>query len=551
MHTGQGFTADQTFSTRLFQFAAELGRRRVWRTALAYGAGVFVLLQLGEIVFQAFEAPDWAIRVLVVFCFLGFPVVLCLAWVFDITPGGIRKTLGVVHDGGRRFGSGAALPRIALLAVTFATMGGLGWWTFQDAIGTGDQAASPGGTGATLAAATPEVPPTIRSMAVLPLDDFSEEEGGEYFTAGLHEEIVSQLSQAGETRVLSRTSVVQYDRSGKTMPTIAQDLGVDAVVEGSVFRSGDRVRVTVQLIHGPTDTHLWANSYEGTLEDAIAFQRDVSQTIAAEIRAELAGTEADVPPSPQVAKVVAVPDEYRKGRHDEGVGTPEALASAMKHYRKVLDDDSSFTPARAGMATIQLRLDSRPDASGEAVSADRLIAGARRLAVASHYREAEGILRELALEPDSLASREAWRALEEVKAIQGDFDGVIEVQVERLSRGLSDAHDSLSLLTLQSQVRERGEEGYWGWKLAELEERARGGDEVSPVEMARAHVGVGDPEGAIPYLELAVEREDVKLVTLWTDPAWDFLRQDHRYREILTRVRKSVSRGGHPLPDRP
>ncbi|MGW8268189.1 MAG: hypothetical protein ACWGSQ_17620, partial [Longimicrobiales bacterium] len=350
METGQGIAADQTLTTRLFHFLTELGRRRVWRTALAYGAVVFVLLQLGEILFPAFGAPDWAMRILVVSCFLGFPVALCLAWIFDITSGGIRKTLGVTHVPGGRFGSGAALPRVALLAVTFSTVGGVGWWTVQDAIGADLQTGTSGEAGPIQLAGMAETPAPVRSLAVLPLDDFSEEEGGEYFTAGLHEEIVSQLSQTGTTRVLSRTSVVQYDRSGKTMPTIASDLGVEAVVEGSVFRSGDRVRITVQLIHGPTDTHLWANSYEGTMDDAIALQREVAQAIATEIQSEISGSAAEPAAPTKVARSVPVPEEYRKARHDQVLGTPEALASAVEHYQKALEEDSSFTPAEVGLA---------------------------------------------------------------------------------------------------------------------------------------------------------------------------------------------------------
>jgi len=551
METGQGIAANHTFTTRLFHFLAELGRRRVWRTALAYGAVVFVLLQLGEILFPAFGAPDWAMRLLVISCFLGFPVVLSLAWVFDITSGGIRKTLGVTHVSGRRFGSGKALPRVALLAVTFATVGGLGWWTLQDAIGADLQAASTGGTGPVLAAATAEAPAPVRSLAVLPLDDFSEETGGEYFTAGLHEEIVSQLSQAGATRVLSRTSVVQYDRSGKTMPTIASDLGVDAVVEGSVFRAGDRVRITVQLIHGPTDTHLWANSYEGTMEDAIALQREVAQAIATEIQAELSGGEVESAAPTKVARAVPIPEEYRKGRHDQVMGTPEALASAVQHYEKVLEEDSSFTPARAGLAQVRLRLDSGPDAPGEVPTPERRIFGARRLASASHYREAEGILRELALEVDADASQEAWRALEQIQAIRGDFEGVIGLKMERLSLGLADAHDSIALVALEGLVQEKGEEGYWVWKVDDLETQAAEGVEVSPVEFARAQVGIGELEAAFPYLETAIEKGDKNLVTLWTDPAWDVLRPDPRFKEILLRVRKSAPHGGFPFPDWP
>lgn len=295
METGTGSIAQPTTSSKVLRFAGEMGRRRVWRTALAYAAVVFVLLQMGEIVFPAFGAPDWALRVLVVSSFLGFPVVLCLAWVFDITAHGIEFTDRSKEEGSN--GAGRSLPRLALLAVTLSIVGGLGWRTVQDTI-RAESGTLPAGVGDDLLpVGSEEERMAVRSLAILPLDDFSETEGGEYFTAGLHEELVSQISQIPNTRVVSRTSVVQFDRSGKAMPAIAAELGVDGVLEGSVFRSGNRVRITVQLIHGPSDTHIWANSYEGTTEDPIAFQREVAETIAAEIQAALFG-ETDPAPKP-------------------------------------------------------------------------------------------------------------------------------------------------------------------------------------------------------------------------------------------------------------
>ncbi len=287
MKTGTGSTTRPAQLERIGQFLGEVGRRRVWRTALAYAAVVFVLLQLGEIIFPAFGAPDWGLRLLVVACFLGFPLVLVLSWAFDITSDGIQRTHSEEGLPNRAENSGTTLPRLALLAVILVTIGGVGWWTVQDTLRA--QTPTPGGSSDGLvSAASLEAPILqVRSLAVLPLADFSEEEGGEYFTAGFHEELISQLSQIGAARVVSRTSVVQYDATGKTMPVIAAELGVEGVVEGSVFRDGNRVRITVQLIHGSTDQHLWANSYDGTLEDAIGLQRTVAQAIAKEIQAEL------------------------------------------------------------------------------------------------------------------------------------------------------------------------------------------------------------------------------------------------------------------------
>ena len=288
METGTGRDQGSKQVERVLEFLQEAGRRRVWRTAITYAAVVFILLQVGEIVLPAFGAPSWALRLLVVLCFLGFPPVLALAWAFDLTPSGIlRAESGDGPAEGPAY-SGATLPRLALVAVILATVGGLGWWSVRDTLGLEARGARETASGGIALASPADTMARIRSLAVLPLKDFSSGGGGEHFTAGFHEELVASLGRIGATRVLSRTSVVEYDAQGKTMPTIASELGVEGVVEGSVFRDGNRVRITVQLIHGPTDRHLWANSYEGTLEDAIRLQDEVAGAITREIRAELA-----------------------------------------------------------------------------------------------------------------------------------------------------------------------------------------------------------------------------------------------------------------------
>jgi hypothetical protein len=332
------------------------------------------------------------------------------------------------------------------------------------------------------------------------------------------------------------------------MPAIARDLGVDAVLEGSVFRAGNRVRITVQLIHGPTDTHLWAESYEGTTDDAIAFQGEVADAIAGGIQRKLSG-DAPEPATPvTVARDVVIPEEYRLGRRDEEEGTPEALASAIEHYRKVLEVDSSFLPAQTRLSSARMQLDSR-DPSGAPSGAEHRVAMARRLAAAAHYQEAEGILREVAREVEG--SAEAWQALEQIHAVRGDFEGVVEIRLERLSQDLTGSGDSTALVELQRLLSEQGEEGYWIWKADELENLSERGVAVSPVALARASVGIGDLQGALPHLEQALEDGDRNLVTLWTDPAWDVLRSDPRFNQILIRIRRSVPGGGHPYPDLP
>ncbi len=637
MKTGTGSFPKSGLFYRVSRFLEEAGRRRVWRTVFAYAAVVFVLLQLGEIVFPAFGAPDWALRLLVIAGFLGFPLALALAWAFDITPEGIQRAGTGQGALDTREYTGTTLPRLTLLAVIVITVGGVGWWTVQDTLRaestspdnlpTGSQDGFPS------QASLEDSPLQVRSLAVLPLDDFSEAEGGEYFTAGLHEELISQLSQIGAARVVSRTSVVQFDATGKTMPAIAAGLGVEGVVEGSVFRDGDRVRITVQLIHGPTDQHLWANSYDGTLEDAIGLQRTVAQAIAREIQAELSPEEEWIPPETRVAATARVQEEYMKGRYERSKATPEALASAIGHFEAALEEDSTFAPAYAGLAGARFLLglqtadsglvetlddpaiveplqvafsldQNSPEAHavllslqesiGEVPGIDLLegvrvvgdsvsileaevalaatdfgrqlhrvvvqegrratresglshsqrLASARRLQAASDFATAEEVIR-AAIE-QAPGAVEAWDALETLKTAQEDYQGVVEVRSERIARTTPGPEEEAKLLELGRLLEEEGEEGFWAWRVEELQGREAQGERVSPVLLARAYYELDRVEEAFTELRSAVRQKDRQLVSLLTDPAWDSIRSDPRFKQILSQTRRPAPRGSPP-----
>ncbi len=274
-------------------FLVELRRRHVFRVAVGYAAVAFVVLQLGEIVLPAFSA-EWALQLVVVFTILGFPVVVALAWVFDITADGIQVTAALDREGDHDPAGTAAgvLPRLAFLAVTLLAVGGVGsWWILNTVRGT-DTVNGVLGPSVIPRAYDPDE--AIRSLAVLPLQDFSEDAEQDYFAPGMHEVLLERLSQFPEVRVVSRTSVAQYAVTDKTIPVIAHELGVEAVVEGSVFRAGDDVRITVQLIHGASDTHIRARSYERSFSDVLALQNEVAGAIADEIKGELS-TDAATP----------------------------------------------------------------------------------------------------------------------------------------------------------------------------------------------------------------------------------------------------------------
>ncbi|NIR46041.1 MAG: hypothetical protein GWN99_16570 [Gemmatimonadetes bacterium] len=382
-------------------FLAELKRRHVWRAAIAYAAGSFVLLQLAEIVLPAFEAPDWALRLLVVVTLLGFPVALVLAWVYEITPQGIRRTQDAEGGGPQTLQSGGLLPRIALLAVTLVTVGALGWWVVSYSIDTRStperrselSSTASGASGAPGSPVAYDAETPIRSLAVLPFENFSDDPEQNYFVAGMHEAVVSQLSQLGSVRVISRTSVAQYAGTTKTAPQIARELGVEGIVEGSVFRAGDRVRITIQLIHGPSDTHILTREYDRDLTDILALQREVAIEIAREIQAEITPEmETSLASGESVEPEAA--EAYMRGRYQASKGTPEGYQQAIQHFEEAVTRDSNFVAAYTGLAGAQLLLElSAPDSTLDLEPA--IEAATRAVKLDSSSPEARAILSEI------------------------------------------------------------------------------------------------------------------------------------------------------------
>ena len=342
--------------SKLAYFMAELRRRRVFRVAVGYAAVAFVVLQLSEIVLPAFSA-EWALQLVVVFVVLGFPAVMVLAWVFDITSDGIRVTAALEYDGDALIDapSTGVLPRLAILTVTLLAVVGVGsWWVLNTV---------PGTDGVTTALGPSVIPvaydpaETIRSLAVLPLQNFSENSEQDYFAAGMHEALIERLSQLPEIRVVSRTSVRRYAATNNTVPEIARELGVEGVVEGSVFRAGDEVRITVQLIHGASDTQVWARSYERSFSDVLALQSEVAGAIAEELKRELS-TDGDTPmlSFAPVSEVPEANDAFMRARFEQFQETPEGLRAALDHYGRALEVDPTFAGAYVGLASTELML---------------------------------------------------------------------------------------------------------------------------------------------------------------------------------------------------
>ncbi|MCH8838148.1 MAG: tetratricopeptide repeat protein [Candidatus Marinimicrobia bacterium] len=316
-------------------FVAELRRRRVFRVAAFYGGIAFVIVQIIDGTFDLMGVPAWVGRLMVVLLALGFPVSMILAWVFDITPEGIVRT-GKAEDvpapraGGKPFTSNRALIVIAVLAVAF------GVWSRWG--GTGETAVS---------VSEPALGP--RSIAVLPFANLSDSQEDEYFSAGVTDDIITHLTKIGDLKVISRTSAMLYKDSPKSLRVIAEELGVANILEGTVRRHGNRVRITSQLIDARTDAHLWAETYDRELTDIFAIQSDVARKIATALKAMLSTDERQ-----RIEKRPTESTEayhfYLRGQYFWNRRTTEDLFRAIGYFEQAIEADSSYAQAYVGLA---------------------------------------------------------------------------------------------------------------------------------------------------------------------------------------------------------
>jgi TolB-like protein/DNA-binding winged helix-turn-helix (wHTH) protein/Flp pilus assembly protein TadD len=191
--------------------------------------------------------------------------------------------------------------------------------------------------------------PVIRSLAVLPLESLSNDASQDYFADGMTDELISDLGQISELRVISRTSVMVYKHARKPLPQIARELNVDAVVEGTVLRSGDQVRITAQLIEASSDKHLWSQSYEGELRDTLALQNQVARAIADQIRINLNAQEQAALKNVRVVNPEAY-ESYLKGRFFWNKRTADSLKVALAYFNQATDQDPKYAPAYSGLA---------------------------------------------------------------------------------------------------------------------------------------------------------------------------------------------------------
>ncbi len=303
---------------------AELKRRNVFRVGAMYAVGAWLVLQIADATFEPLGIPAAAHRILILIAALGFPAALVLGWVFDWTEEGLVRTSDDPQEEVVRLRSSRRIDYAIIGTLALA----LGLALFGPQFDVADPADLP-----------------IRSIAVLPLADPTGDPEQAYFTFGLTEALISELAKVRELRVISRQSTSGYEDTSKSIATIAEELGVEAIVEGSVMRADGRVRISVQLIDAHRDRHLWAESYERDLEDVLRLQAEVAQAIASRIHLEV------TPEASRPGRVLpAAHEAYLKGYFFQMKRTRADTIRAVAYFKEAIALDPTSPLGHAGLA---------------------------------------------------------------------------------------------------------------------------------------------------------------------------------------------------------
>src|SRR5438128_2600572 len=321
-------------------FFAELKRRNVYKVAVAYAIVGWLLVQVATQVFPFLEIPNWVVRLVIALVAIGFPIALVIAWAFEATPEGIKRTEDV------DLAAAAKQPKkhawIYVVAIGGAFSIGLffvGRYSVRN----------------TASAARIEL--SAKSIAVLPFENLSDDKNATYFADGIQDEILTKLASIADLKVISRTSTAKYKSKPEDLKTVSQQLGVATVLEGSVQKAADKVRVNVQLIDARADSHLWAKTYDRDLADVFAIQSEVAQEIADSLKAKLSPAEASTLATAPT-KDTAAYDLFLKGESQLRAANaslrPESFEQAIAWYQQAIARDPNFALAMARLAESRL-----------------------------------------------------------------------------------------------------------------------------------------------------------------------------------------------------
>ncbi|MCX7055367.1 MAG: tetratricopeptide repeat protein [Proteobacteria bacterium] len=422
-----GYTAQVTLGGRVEHLLVELRRRHVFKVTVSYLVGMWITLQVAEVTFEPLRFPEWWMTALTILAVIGLPIVVVLAWTYEITPEGVVLDAGVDGTGVMRRlprPRQSIAPAIVAGVTLMAAVTGFAWWRSLDV---------PATTGAT---AAPPLEPGARSIAVLPLVDMSSGGGNAYLGDGLSEELSTKLAQIPGLRVAARTSAFEFKDKNLDVRKIGQSLGVRHVLEGSVRRNGDKVRVTVQLIDTATGYHVWAGNFDRAWRDVLALQDDIAVSVTDALQVVLKDDDARRGATQEHKLEARAIEPYLKGLaalrqpHDQS-----KQGEAQRAFEQAVAIDPEFAGAYAGLCRVHAReFDRTRDRSNLKLAED---ACHKSLALNSSLVDTEKALAGLSLsDGDYVAAEAAYRKLLQVNSLDADSYIGLGTSLAGLGRGV-------------------------------------------------------------------------------------------------------------------
>jgi TolB-like protein/tetratricopeptide (TPR) repeat protein len=492
-------------------FFSELKRRNVYKVAVAYAIVGWVIAQIATQIFPFLEIPNWFVRLIIVLIAIGFPIALVIAWAFEATPEGIKRT--EVADtmpvsAATRRKKHAWIYVVVIAAAISVTLFFLGRYT------AGNKS---------VASVPNELP--AKSIAVLPFDNLSRDPDNAYFAEGVQDEILTRLAKVADLKVISRTSTQRFKSAPSDLREIAKQLGVMNIVEGSVQKANDQVRVNVQLINAMTDAHLWADTYDRKLIDIFSVESEIAKTIADTLQVKLTGSEKQMMAAQPTTDTTAY-QLYHKGRSLWERRSGDNIPKAISFYEQAIARDPNYALAYAGLAQAYIllpfysgvdRFDAylkAKDAALKALRLDSNLAEAHAaLGKVLFFSEIDlaGAMREykraIELEPND-ATAHHWFGNDSLAAL-GQFE-------EAIAEGKRSVE--LDPLSVVINV-DLGETFYYARRYDEAARQMRKALEIDPTSFyAHYNLGIvlqlkGDLSGAIAEYEKAKQLGDNPLVS--------------------------------------
>ncbi len=581
-------------------FIRELSRRNVFKVAAVYVVTAWLVMQIADTMFPAFQMPAWTITFVAFLLLIGFPIALFFSWAFEMTPDGLKREKDVERTESITIQTGNKLNVITITLLGIAAV-----FFALEKLNIGDKAPAT------------QVAQDKRSIAVIPFENISGDAANDPFTIGIHDDLLTQLSRIGSLKTISRTSMLQYRDTTKTIPQIARELGVATILEGGVQRSGDRIRINVQLIDAATDAHLWAATYDRqlTASNIFAIQTEIAMSIAEALAATL--TEGEQQRLEKVpTESLAALDAYFLGKQLLERRTLESLLAAVEYFEEVIELDPDFALGHSGLADAYMILPEYDTTIDLDIVKEKSVAAVNRaleldpnipevlasmawnLTIHEYkWDEAEKVMRRaLEIEPNNTNAlhwmshilswqgrveeglRYAERAVEvdplsslmgmnlsNILVDNGRFDEAFKLAYEVYERdpNLSEAMGNLWLALLRAGRVEKAVEAIQIWAVASnrdedainrvgqlfIEYQQTAEPVVLPADLidrcgfgsedvGQVYAYFKDTENTLIALDLAVEERSGSrsVLSMKVNPLYDFIRDDPRFLELMTRA---------------